>query len=111
MYKCLIVSAYSSPSLCLALRSDGCDVTKTSLNRCNKGHFYLNVIFFSQPLFLQKPEVCQGNPTQLYLQEEKQNIFISVKLSTPHTTSFLRVLLDIRNGSKEIDVTPLLTNE
>lgn len=61
---------------------------------------------FSQPLFLQKPEMCLYNPTQLYLQEEKQKNFISVKLSTPHTTSFLRVLLDIRNGSKEIDVTP-----
>ena len=66
---------------------------------------------FSQLLFLQNPEICLCNPTQLYLQEEKQNIFIGVKLSTPHTTSFLRVLLDIRNGSKEIDVTPLLTNE
>ena len=66
---------------------------------------------FSQPLFLQKPEICLCNPTQLYLQEEKQKNFITVKLSTPHTTSFLSVLLDIRNGSKEIDVTPLLTNE
>ena len=46
---------------------------------------------FSQPLFLQKPEMCLYNPTQLYLQEEKQKKFISVKLSTPHTTSFLRV--------------------
>ena len=66
---------------------------------------------FSQPLFLQNPEICVCNPTQPYLQEEKQNILISVKLSTRHTTSFLRVLLDIRYGSKEIDVTPLLTNE
>ena len=66
---------------------------------------------FSQPLFFQKPEICLCYPTQLYLQEEKQNIFISVQLSTPHTTSFPRVLLDIRNGSKEIDVMPLLTNE
>ena len=47
---------------------------------------------FSQPLFLQKPEISLCNPTELYLQEEKQNIFISVKLSTPHTTSFLSLI-------------------
>ena len=46
---------------------------------------------FSQPLFLQKPEMCLYNPTHLYLQEEKQKKIVSVKLSTPHTTSFLRV--------------------
>ena len=32
MYNCLIVSLSSSPSLCLALRSDGSNVTKTSPN-------------------------------------------------------------------------------
>ena len=29
---------------------------------------------FSQPLFLQKPEMCLYNPTQLYLQEENKKI-------------------------------------
>ena len=35
---------------------------------------------FSQPLFLQKPEICLCNPTELYLQEEKQNILSVLNL-------------------------------
>ena len=92
MYNCLIVSLSSSPSLCLALRSDGSNVTKTSPNIGAIKDISTSMSgSFSQPLFLQKPEICPYNPTQLYLQEEKQKFFISVKLSTPHTTSFVRV--------------------
>ena len=54
MYKCLIVSAFSSPSLCLALTPDGCDVTKTSPNRCNKllpqCHIFLVNLYFCKNL-------------------------------------------------------------
>ena len=110
MYKCLIVSAFSSPSLCLALTPDGCDVTKTSPNRCNKllpqCHIFLVNLYFCKNLkyvgVIQHSFICK---------RKNKQFFITVKLSTPHTTSFLRVLLDIRNSSKEIDVTPLLMNE
>ena len=110
-YKCLTVSAFSSPRLCLALRSDGCDVTKKGPNGCNKGrlprcHILLVNLYFCKNLkyvcVIQRSFICK---------RKNKKIFITVKLSTPHTTSFLSVLLDIRNGSKEIDVTPLLTNE
>ena len=100
-YKCLTVSAFSSPRLCLALRSDGCDVTKKGPNGCKtrlpRCHILLVNLYFCKNL----KYVCVIQRSFIWKRKSKK-IFISVNLSTPHTTSFLRVLSDTRNGSKEM---------
>ena len=77
MYKCLIVSAFSSPSLCLALRSDGCDVKKQAQIGAVKDTSTSMSYSFSQPLFLQNLKyVCVIQRS--FICKRKNKTFLSV---------------------------------